>query len=75
MPGSTPAEREAAANVMLAVIDSGSLTAPGRMTDDDIARQLDAGRQLREAADGDESRIANALADVRNAALAAETGR
>ncbi|MGW6288878.1 hypothetical protein [Streptomyces sp. NPDC055107] len=75
MPGSTPAERLAAANVLITVVDSGALTAPGRMTDDDIARQLDAGRQLREAAEGDESRIANAIADVREAALAAETGR
>ncbi|MDQ0694247.1 hypothetical protein [Streptomyces sp. W4I9-2] len=72
---STPAERQAAANLLSEVAHSGALTNPGRMSDDDINRQTAAARQLNEAAGGDTDRIAAAIAEVREAAVAAETSR
>ncbi|MGC5534259.1 hypothetical protein [Streptomyces sp. SR-10] len=72
---STPAERQAAANLLSEVAHSGALTNPGRMSDDDINRQTAAARQLNKAAGGDTGRIAAAIAEVREAAVAAETSR
>ncbi|MEU0098223.1 hypothetical protein [Streptomyces sp. NPDC006267] len=72
---STPAERQAAAALLSEVADGGALTTPGGMTDASIARQVTAARQLNDATGGDKGRIAVALADVREAAIAAETSR
>ncbi|MFI5649942.1 hypothetical protein ACIA71_01815 [Streptomyces anulatus] len=72
---STPAERQAAANLLSEVAHGGALTSPGRMSDDDINRQTAAARWLNEAAGGDADRIAAALAEVRDAAVAAEISR
>lgn len=61
---STPAERQAAANLLSEVAAGGALTNPGGMTDESINRQTAAARQLNDAAGGDTSRIAAAIADV-----------
>lgn len=62
---STPTERQAAVNLLSEVATGGALTNPGAMTDESINRQVNAARQLNEAAGGDPSRIAGAIGDVR----------
>lgn len=68
MFGSTRAERQAAANLRDALAaggTAGNSADRAAMTDESINRQVNAARQLNEAAGGDLSRIAGAIGDAR----------
>lgn len=65
MFGSTSAERQAAANLLSEVEAGGTASNPAAMTDESITRQVNAARQLNEAAGGDPARIAGAIGEVR----------
>ncbi|MGW9299620.1 hypothetical protein ACWHA3_02180 [Streptomyces cyaneofuscatus] len=65
---STPAERQAAANLLSEVAaggTAGNSADRAAMTDESIDRQVAAARQLNDAAGGDPARIAGAIGEAR----------